>query len=188
MTSVLRALGLAALLVLGGEGARAEMERLPPRQGFDLGYAVSRSPLFGLRYATVSYVRDWDHGSVWRNDGPPALRFRLETTAGLARVPMTRFLGCVNVIAVRYIDFLSGPMLRPYVEGGIGLSYTDFRVRGQGLRFNFDPQFGAGLEIQAAPDVAFHVDARWHHMSNAGLNHENRGINAVWVTTGLLFR
>ena len=132
-------------------------------------------------------MRDWDHGYVLGNDGPPALRFRGEVTGALAKVPEKRFLGCVNVLAVRYIDFLWGPRFRPYVQGGVGLIYTDFRVQGQGLRFNFDPQFGLGLERATTPEVSVYVDARWHHISNAGLNHKNRGINSVLVTTGVLF-
>lgn len=169
-------------------GADDAVERLPNRWGFAVSGARSVNPPLGVNFGTISYIRDYDHGYVWGNEGPPALRFRTEFMAGLASVPEPRALAAGNVLAVRYIDFLAGPMFRPYVEGGVGLIYTDFRVRGQGLRFNFDPQFGLGCELKAAPDVAVYLGARWHHISNAGINHNNRGINSILLTTGVLFR
>ncbi|NTU60649.1 MAG: acyloxyacyl hydrolase [Deltaproteobacteria bacterium] len=169
-------------------GAADAVERLPDRWGLAFSNARSVNPPLGVEFTTISYIRDLDHGYVWHNDGPPALRFRAELTAGVANTPEFRTLVAANIIAVRYLDFLAGAMVRPYLEGGIGLIYTDFRVNGQGLRFNFDPQCGFGFEMKASPDTSVFVESRWHHISNAHLNHDNRGINSVIFTTGVLFK
>jgi hypothetical protein len=36
-----------------------------------------------------------------------------------------------------YLEVISSDRLVPYLEGGIGVFYTDFQVEGQGSRINF---------------------------------------------------
>ena len=72
-------------------------------------------------------------------------------------------------------------------EGGIGVIYTDFQVEGQGLRFNFNPQLGIGAEFPRESKKPYFAALRLHHISNAGLDDENRGINSVVFMVGRFF-
>jgi Lipid A 3-O-deacylase (PagL) len=78
--------------------------------------------------------------------------------------------------------------VRPFIEGGEGIMYTDLRKQRFGTPFNFSSQFGAGLEYQIRPDLTFTFAARIRHMSNAGLASTNPGINTYFGLVGLTFR
>lgn len=91
------------------------------------------------------------------------------------------------MFALYYLEGFSYKSFRPYIEGGIGVIYTDFKVDGQGLRFNFNPQMGIGTEFKVGSDTTFFTALRLHHISNGGLNHENTGISSVTVSLGRFF-
>ena len=78
--------------------------------------------------------------------------------------------------------------VRPFIEGGEGIMYTDLRKQRFGTRVNFSSQGGAGLEYQFRPDLTFTFAARIRHMSNAGLASTNPGINTLFGLVGLTFR
>lgn len=78
--------------------------------------------------------------------------------------------------------------LRPFFEGGEGIVYTDLRKQDLGTRVQFTSQFGFGLEYEIRPDMAVGVQARFRHMSNAGMASSNPGINTIYGLVGLTFR
>ena len=78
--------------------------------------------------------------------------------------------------------------LRPFVEAGEGIVYTDLRKQDLGTRIQFTSQFGAGLEYEIKPGMAIGLQARIRHMSNAGMASSNPGINTVFGLVGLTFR
>jgi lipid A 3-O-deacylase len=82
---------------------------------------------------------------------------------------------------------LATKTFKPYVEGGIGAIYTDYRWEGQGTRFNFNPQLGIGTEINTTSGNSFLMALRLYHVSNAGLSKENRGLNAITLHIGRFF-
>ena len=53
--------------------------------------------------------------------------------------------------------------------------------------FNFISQFGAGLEFEITNKVAFTAGYRYRHLSNAGLDDPNSGINTNALITGISF-
>jgi len=91
------------------------------------------------------------------------------------------------MMALYYLDFVSSERLVPYLEGGIGVVYTDFQVEGQGSRFNFNPQIGIGTEFKVDAGPPFFTALRLSHISNAGLADENRGVNSVVWMLGRFF-
>ena len=78
--------------------------------------------------------------------------------------------------------------LRPFLEGGEGLLYTDLRKQRYGTRVQFSSQIGAGVEYEIRPGLAFSFAARLRHMSNAGLASSNPGVNTLFGLIGLTFR
>ena len=90
-------------------------------------------------------------------------------------------------MALYYLDFFSSDRLMPYLEGGIGVVYTDFQVKGQGSRINFNPQIGLGTEFEVDSGPPFFGAVRLSHISNAGLHDDNRGVNSVILMIGRYF-
>lgn len=78
--------------------------------------------------------------------------------------------------------------VRPFLEGGEGVVYTDLRKQDLGSRLQFTSQIGAGLEVDVRPGMAFGFQVRFRHMSNAGMASSNPGINTLYGLVGLTFR
>jgi hypothetical protein len=78
--------------------------------------------------------------------------------------------------------------VRPFIEGGEGIVYTDLRKQDLGTRVQFTSQFGGGLEFDLRDGMALGLQARFRHMSNAGMASSNPGINTIYGLIGLTFR
>jgi hypothetical protein len=75
------------------------------------------------------------------------------------------------------------------LELGVGILYTDLNPDYFGSHFNFTGQGGIGLRYELARGTFLKISYRLHHISNAGLSEDNRGINSHLFSLGLsLFR
>jgi len=166
-------------------GASRAVATEPTLSGLAVSCGVSYSPS-GVDFCLLTGILLFDYDRVWPHDAPESLRFRVEWSLGAITEPRTRLMTSVNAIAHLYYPGRSGRSVRPYIEGGIGIIYTDFRVEGQGLRFNFNPLLGAGLEFGPAPAPLF-LEVRTNHISNGGFDDENRGVNFVQFMLGRYF-
>jgi len=79
-------------------------------------------------------------------------------------------------------------VVRPFIEAGEGAVYTDLRKQDLGTRLQFTSQFGGGLEYEINDTMAIGLQARFRHMSNAGMASSNPGINTIYGLIGLTFR
>lgn len=156
----------------------------PTRAGVALSCGVSYSPS-GVDFCLLTGILLFDYDRIWPHRAPESLRFRVEYSLGAIAEPVTRLMTSANMIAHFYYPGLSAGKTRPYLEGGIGIIYTDYKVEGQGLRFNFNPLLGVGVEF--GPDPALFLELRVHHISNAGLDDENRGVNSLQFMLGRYF-
>lgn len=84
---------------------------------------------------------------------------------------------------LRY-HFLSFGDLVPYLEATVGMAATDLRVREIRSSFTFVLEAGAGVSISVPKGLIVSVGYRFHHLSNAGLDQPNRGINADAIVLG----
>lgn len=75
----------------------------------------------------------------------------------------------------------------PYVEGGAGIGYLDFNLRDQSDGFIFAPQIGVGVNYFVTERAAINASWRWHHLSNAGTNQPNNGINGSLIMLGMTY-
>lgn len=181
---------LCQLLVVGilvaGVAGLAVAQESSPRYGMALFAGQVYDPeRFGLVILQGSVQLPYDQ--VFWHKAPDSLFFQGEFNLGLTTDGRDRALVAVNMMAVKYISLFSSVPWKPYLEGGIGVVYTDFKVKGQGLRFNFNPQIGAGVEYGAAGGRTLRVGLRLHHLSNADLHHDNRGTNSILIMAGVLF-
>ena len=183
---------LALLPVLLGPARFAcagddNVDKIPTRYGMAAVLGDTFDPDEGIYFVQLSGFVMWDYDKVWHHWAPEALRFKVEGTAGLTISPQTRGMVSVGMMAPYYLDFISSQRWDPYIEGGIGVIYTDFHVEGQGSRFNFYPQAGIGTEIQVDSGPPFFGAVRISHISNAGLHDDNRGMNSVILMIGRFF-
>ncbi|UFS69376.1 acyloxyacyl hydrolase [Geomonas sp. RF6] len=162
-------------------------ERLPTQHGVSLEYGYVFDPQEDLTYAMARVFAIYDYASIWRNTARKELRFKIEGAAGSTITPSANAMVSANMFAMYYPWFRPNPTFRPYIEGGIGIIYTQFRVQGQGLHFNFNPILGVGVEMPQKDGKNPFMSLRTHHISNGNLYHENRGVNAVVLQAGRYF-
>ncbi|MCF8045881.1 MAG: acyloxyacyl hydrolase [Desulfarculaceae bacterium] len=158
-----------------------------PRYAAALMQGFSYTPDSDLRFTMASFSAQLDYEDVFPQKAPETLKFKVELSGGASTEPSGKFMGSVNMFAVKYLDPLSRPGIRVFCEGGIGLIYQDFRVEGQGLRYNFNPQLGIGAEFERPRGNDLFSILRLHHVSNADLHEDNTGINSVVLVFGRYF-
>jgi hypothetical protein len=88
------------------------------------------------------------------------------------------------------IDFRPRARLRPFFEVTGGFLYFTSKVLSYGgTQFNFTVAPGGGVHIALSPRTALILGYKYHHMSNADLNHENPGVDSQELYGGIsLFR
>lgn len=171
-----------------GEGsATSTGDRVPDRFGMSLDIANTYDPEHDISFAIVKGFGLFDYGKVWHQDRPKELCFKVEGGLGATFRPKTLAVASLGMLALYYVDRIATPQLRSYFEAGIGVIYTDFRVKGQGLRFNFNPQLGIGVELPRKNGPGSFVALRLHHLSNGNLYHDNRGVNSLVLQVGRFF-
>ncbi|TLM65533.1 MAG: acyloxyacyl hydrolase [Deltaproteobacteria bacterium] len=165
----------------------AAADPVPTRYGLAVLGGMAYDPhRFGLALVQGYALLDYERVCFWQ-EAPEELRLRVEANLGLADREGERAVASLNLLAFRYLDRFGAAGWRPYLEAGIGVGYTDFKADGQGLRLNFNPQAGAGIEWDRPDGRAVQAGLRLHHLSNAGLDDDNRGINALLFTIGWLY-
>jgi lipid A 3-O-deacylase len=138
-----------------------------------------------MSFYLASWQALYDYEAIWPYDAPDGLGIRFEGNAGVAtgtNFSGERLVASGNVLAVYEFGAPKRGQIVPYVEAGVGLIYTDFQRQGQGQRLNFNPVAGVGLRMGSK-----FVTLRLHHLSNGGLDDDNRGINSVVLGFGMYF-
>ncbi len=136
-----------------------------------------------MNFAMASWQALYDYETIWLHDAPEGLGIRLEGNLGMAggtEFSGARFVASANFLAVYEFKPRGKAAVVPYIEGGAGLVYTDFQRSDQGFRVNFNPVAGVGLRKGST-----FLTARLFHLSNAGLDHHNRGMNAIMLGIGI---
>ena len=166
----------------------------PSRFGMAGIWGNTFDPVTDIDYFQVAGVAFWDYDPIWRGWAPKSMKFKIEGAAGAAFRPETRAVISLGMVAHYRLNSLSWARLTPYLEGGLGLVYTDFQVKDpeppyetQGSRINFNPVFGIGLDFNRNPADRYFAAVRLSHISNADLNSENRGVNSIVFLVGRYF-
>lgn len=111
------------------------------------------------------------------------LRLKGELGIGFAGGDESGTIVSANVMVHRYLT-ASSNRIRLFAEAGIGFIYTEFKIPGQGLYFNFNPKAGIGFEGYSAKNIRYYISFGFSHISNGGLNKDNKGINAFVLSFG----
>lgn len=145
-------------------------------------YAGTAYDWSDMSFLLVSWQALFDYDAIWPHEAPEGLGIRVEANAGAAtgsEFSGERLVASGNLLAVYQFGSPKNSRFVPYVEAGIGGIYTDFQREDQGSRINFNPVAGFGVRMGSA-----FIVLRAHHLSNAGLNDDNRGISSVVLGFG----
>ena len=85
---------------------------------------------------------------------------------------------------VRY-NFATGSHYVPFMDVGPGFSYTNIRGPDLSTRFQFNVQVGTGMYYFVREAAALTLQYRWLHVSNAGIEEPNRGVNTQMFMVGV---
>ena len=162
-------------------------DQVPDRYGLATVVGYNYDPSENIVFGLISGFALYDYDKIWPHAAPEALRFKVEVSAGATLKNEKGAIVSAGFLALYYLDGLAGQDLRPYIEGGIGGIFTQWRVDGQGSKFNFNPQIGLGTEFSIGSGPPFLAALRLHHISNAGLDDDNRGVNSVVFMIGRFF-
>lgn len=77
---------------------------------------------------------------------------------------------------VRYL-FATGTRWVPFFDIGAGVAATDIRNGDLSTTFEFDLQWGFGLNWFLTDTTALTAEYRFVHLSNAGIDYPNQGVN-----------
>ncbi len=118
-----------------------------------------------------------------RQVGPGNLRGNLEFAVDVVPIyaifqpPVNAYGAGFNPFILKW-NFTTGRRMAPFVELGGGVLFTNHDVPVNTNTVNFTPQGGLGIHFFTAPKRAVTVTAKYLHVSNAGLERRNSGINA----------
>jgi hypothetical protein len=92
---------------------------------------------------------------------------------------------------VRYNFTSPGRRFIPYIQGGAGILFNDvYKDRSQdaiGQDLEFTPQLGLGIQYVLTKNWSIIAEGKCHHISNAGLNDRNDGMNSLGASIGFAY-
>ena len=94
-------------------------------------------------------------------------------------------LGVGLPMVTYYFDL--GNRVYPYLEGGLGLLYTDLRGYHLGGHFSFAETVGVGAAYFLYDNLALNVGWRFRHISNANLYDDNVGLDSGIFLAGFSY-
>jgi len=86
-----------------------------------------------------------------------------------------------------HYNFLRAGSIVPFIEGGGGGSQMTFHLDDQADGFTFPLEASIGLHALTFERGALTASLGYYHLSNAGREFPNYGVNAVMIRIGLLF-
>ena len=173
----------------GSLSAQSNEGYAPTESGIFLNSGYTYDPSDGAIFSQISLFRLYDYDRIWKQKAPDNLRFKVEGSVGSAFLDDNdvKFIANAGILALLYLDRFETDRIKPYLEAGIGVIYTDYRVTGQDYRFNFNPQAGIGIEFKRKGSQNRFVALRMHHISNGGFGSLNRGQNSIVFAFGQYF-
>ncbi len=183
------------------EGTHAEPAGAPFDQG-SVSLQLVSGALFSLRnlppdtptlnYAQTNLRLGWMLTSPDTREGLFAGNWEglVEVSNSIVLNGFGNYLGGITGI-LRYNFIRPDRTVIPYVQGGLGIVYTDaYKDKTQqaiGQAIEFTPQVSLGLHYRICGKWAVDLEGMLHHISNAGMSERNNGINALGGFLGVTY-
>jgi lipid A 3-O-deacylase len=82
-------------------------------------------------------------------------------------------------------SFATGTRWIPFVQAGLGVTGTNIRGPDLSTYFQFNDQFGVGTHYALRRDLLLTLEYRFLHLSNAGIDQPNDGVNSHMISIGM---
>jgi hypothetical protein len=167
-----------------GEGFQPDAQSITVSAGANYGIAMlGGKEAHHLAIASITYDHMLGHvvgEGHWYRGNP---EFRLELFGGVEFSPSTEwFVGLTPHL--RY-NFATGSRWIPFVDLGAGVSATSIGPPDLSGTFEFNLQPGIGTLWFVKDTMALSFEARYLHMSCAGIHKPNLGLNGVAGLLGI---
>jgi lipid A 3-O-deacylase len=159
--------------------------------------AIFSPTIFASRTPVMDYAQT-NLRLGWMINGPGRVGFLprgnleaiLELTNSIIYKGPGNYMGGLTAL-IRYNIVPKDSRFVPYVQVGAGVVYTDaYKDRTQnaiGNSVEFTPQGSIGCHYMINKNWSISAEVIFHHISNAGVDHRNRGINAFGGFLGLTY-
>jgi hypothetical protein len=143
-------------------------------------------------YHLIPFIVDFDFNLKKLTEkigfNPPVLiQFQLEPFIAFVSQPRKNVeIGNSFVLKIGLLPETS--KIQPYIKGGPGIVYMSQHTREQGTQFNFTEYGGAGIHWFFKKNMAFTLEYRYRHTSNAGIKDPNSGIDTSFVLAGISYQ
>lgn len=118
---------------------------------------------------------------------PMLLQFQLEPyIAGVSSPNSNIEVG--NAFALKVGLLPDSFAVQPYIKAAAGTLYMSQHTREQSTQFNFYEYGGLGVHWFFTKNTALTVEGRFRHLSNAGIDSPNSGINTYFGLVGLSYQ
>lgn len=152
--------------------------------GINFGYGYSFSSNADIRFAPASpyfgYVFTDPVGTGWYRGTIEGI---VEGDFNYVYKNQKRYAAGITLMG-RYNLLSKHEHWRPYVQAGFGMIGTNLSMRSFGADFNFSSNLGAGIQYFWDPCNAVNFEWRLRHISNAGLDDDNDGLNMSVLMVG----
>lgn len=140
--------------------------------------------LVGLRYGRV--LASWESASLqYTFDILPAA-FVFEPNR-VRRGDSTIYGAGLSPLGFK-LNFGQQSWIKPFLAASVGFLYFEDEVPVRdSSRFNFTPELGFGAQFFLAPRRALTLGYKFHHISNAGLERRNPGMDSHVIYAGFSF-
>jgi hypothetical protein len=151
--------------------------------GFGDNFRISRNVSEDIQfYFLIPYwgkvLKKWGRGR--------SLEFVIESFLSYARQDSKDRWG-VGITPLFAYNFKALGKTVLFLELGGGIFYTNLDPENFGSQFNFTPQVGIGARYEIAHGRFLKLCYRFHHISNAGIDEDNRGIDSYFFLIGISF-
>ena len=167
-----------------GGGFRAGTESLSLEAGGDYGLTILGSreghdlTLVNLGYGhMLDNVMGSGHWYGGNGEG------RIELFGGSQFSPNPAWV--VGLTPMLRYDLATETRWVPFIDGGAGVTATEIRLPDLSNTFEFNIQGGLGFQWFTRYNLALTFEARYFHLSDAGITHPNFGVNGAAGMIGL---
>jgi hypothetical protein len=167
-----------------GQGFRSTVETLTVEAGAGAGFAVlGADQAHDLALLSLAYGHMLGHtvgqGRFYRGN----FEFRVELFSGAQFAPSSEWV--VGLAPhIRY-NLATGTRIVPFIDAGAGVTATSIGPPDLSNIFEFNLQACGGIRWFFRDNVALTVEARYLHMSCAGISRPNLGLNTALGMLGL---
>ena len=167
-----------------GEGFKPGIQSISFETGAGYGVKVLGSKEhhdLALQSISYGYMLDSVKGEArWYRGN---WEFRAELFSGAQFSPSDEWL--VGLAPHLRYNFMTGARWIPFVDAGAGVSATSIGAPDLSHYFEFNLQAATGVRWFIRDNVALSIEARYLHMSCAGINSPNLGLNNVNGMVGI---